>query len=233
MHFLWVSFPPRPETASGKHGYLQYVRHCGLLCQGLRKSGTPLSGTHSVNGRNQNARIVQVQDVFSPVFMGAPTIEVTLSNITSSSLYGSCTETLDAGADACILGISTVDHLSIHLDQVRLCLVRSITTANGSSLYCIGTLVFNVTYCGHSIKVTALGDRDYDSMLLSWAVCQAQRIVLQDYLLPAERESAKVIHAEYSSNKGGVANPSVNSFHLNLMSCFTQGTHCVQWLDPL
>ena len=98
--------------------------------------------------------------------------------------YGSCTETPDAGADACILGISTVDHLSIHLDQVRLCLVRSITTANGSSLYCIGTLVFNVTYCDHSIKVSTLGCRDYDSMLLSWDVCQALSIVLQDYLNP-------------------------------------------------
>ena len=51
--------------------------------------------------------------------------------------------------------------------------------------------------------------------------------------MPVERESDKVIHAEYSSNKGGVANPSVNSLHLNLMSCLTQGTRCVQWLDPL
>ena len=132
-----------------------------------------------------NTSIGQVQDVFAPVFMQAPTIEVILSNITSSSLYGSCTETPDASADACILGISTVDHLSIHLDQVRLCLVRSLTTANGPSLYCIGTLVFTVTYCDHSIKVTTLDCRDYDSMLLSCAVCQALSIVLQDYLNPS------------------------------------------------
>ena len=40
--------------------------------------------------------------------------------------------------------------------------------------------------------------------------------------MPVKRESAKVIHA-YSSNKGGVANPSLSSIHLKLMSCLTKG----------
>ena len=100
----------------------------------------------------------------------------------------------------------------------------------------------NVTYCGHSINASMLICRDYDGMLLSWAVCRALRIVLQDYpqpIMPVEPGSAKVIHAEYSLGKGSVANPSPDICVLGEIPTFLHlwTAHIsiwrVQWLDPL
>ena len=129
--FLWVSFPPRPETVSSKHGYLQYLRHCGSFCQGLRKSGTPLSEHIQSTAETKRQNCASVGCLCSCVHAStnhnhgyliqyylhfsicSTNHRDTLSNITYTSLFGSCTETPDAGADACILVVSTVD-LSHH-----------------------------------------------------------------------------------------------------------------------
>jgi len=141
--------------------------------------------------------------VSSPVNKAAPKVTVSLDHTVVPLLYGHCLATPDTGADATILGLSMLEFLNIEAEQMGSPASVPITAVNGSSLRCVGTLLFNIGYGDRSTSQTVLVCDNYDGLLLSWFVCRDLGIVPARYPEPiqevaAPSASANAVHVPAS-----------------------------------
>ena len=74
---------------------------------------------------------------------------VELGNAYCPDVYGTCVATHDTGAEANILGVNMLTSLGIPPEQMCPPVMTSILAGNGSTLACVGTLVFAISYSGN------------------------------------------------------------------------------------
>ena len=97
------------------------------------------------------ARAMHVKDVYSKDCQPAPQISVQLSNAFDTEVYGHYSATPDTGADASVIGLSMLEYLNLTSTQIAPSAPTSILVAKGSSLRCVGTLLFSIQHGSHSV----------------------------------------------------------------------------------
>ena len=127
------------------------------------------------------ARAIHVKDVSSKDCQPAPQISVQLSNAFGTEVYGHCSATPDTGADASVIGLSMLEYLNLPSAQIAPSAPTSILAANGSSLHCVGTLLFSIQHGSHSVISRVLICEDHDGLLLSWHTCRDLHLIPANY----------------------------------------------------
>eukprot|EP00117_Sycon_ciliatum_P027921 scpid16025/ scgid22570/ len=144
------------------------------------------TSTASAHSSKSEARSVRVMEAAQHGTARAHRIRVQLGSIFHKEDYGTCLATTDTGADACIMGHSLLEFLTIHPNQVRPVQATQIIAANGSDLTCIGTLSLAIRYGDRVAPCTVFVCSNHDGMLLSWEVCRQLQIIPEDYPNPIQ-----------------------------------------------
>ena len=200
---LWrvhLSGPPVVATAAAPHHQdhstacpqCGYPRHTGKRCLAQRSlcnkcgqlghfarvctNAKSMSTGHPASKSALQTRQVLVLDVSSPDVLRAPTVVVELSNAYCPDVYSTCVATPDTGAEANML-----TSLGMPPEQMCLPVMTSILAANGSTLACVGTLVFAISYSGNYSTTEVLVCQDHQGMLLSWFKCRDLAIIPSRY----------------------------------------------------
>ena len=127
------------------------------------------------------ARAIHVKDVSSKDCQPPPQISVQLSNAFGTEVYGHCSATPDTGADASVTGLSMLEYLNLQSAETAPSAPTGILAANGSSLHCVGTLLFSIQHGSHSVTSRVLVCEDHDGLLLSLHTCRDLNLIPANY----------------------------------------------------
>ena len=116
---------------------------------------------------------MHVKDVSSKDCQPAPQISVQLSNAFDTEVYGHCSATPDTGADTSVIGL---EYLNLPSTQIAPSAPTSILAAKGSSLHCVGTLLFSIQHGFHSV-ISRVLVCDHADLLLSWHTCRDLHLI--------------------------------------------------------
>ena len=74
-----------------------------------------------------------------------------------------------------------LEYLNLPSAQIAPSAPTSILAANGSSLHCVGTMLFSIQHGSHSVISRVLVCEDHDGLLLSWHTCRDLHLIPANY----------------------------------------------------